>query len=215
MPTKAVEVHDTWFVSGLCGTASNDLSARDVFVPGERIFTIGSPAGRPLQPLYQMPPIGWFVSHVAAVSLGVARGALDELITLAQTKTPTFSTAVLADRPAAQIELARAEGSLAAARAFLYETVEDLWQTVRTGAQPTPRQIAMNRVAAASATDVGAAVARTVGVLAGGGAIFKASALQRHMRDADAIAHHFTVAPHVWEDAGRVLMGRSPTAPMF
>jgi hypothetical protein len=35
------------------------------------------------------------------------------------------------------------------------------------------------------------------------------------MRDAEAIAHHFTVAPYVWEDAGRVFMGRQPTAPMF
>jgi alkylation response protein AidB-like acyl-CoA dehydrogenase len=105
--------------------------------------------------------------------------------------------------------------SALAARAFLYETVEDLWRTVKAGAQPALRQIALNRIAAANAAEVGASVARTVGVLAGGSSIFKTSSLQRHMRDADAIAHHFTVAPHVWEDAGRVFMGRTPNAPMF
>jgi len=35
------------------------------------------------------------------------------------------------------------------------------------------------------------------------------------MRDAEAITHHFTVAPYVWEDAGRVFLGRQPSAPIF
>jgi alkylation response protein AidB-like acyl-CoA dehydrogenase len=215
MPSKEIQIHDTWFVSGLSGTASNDVSASDVFVPEHRVFMIGQPPADRPEPLYRMPPLGWFVSHVAAVALGIARGALDELVELAQTKLPTFSMAVLADKPVAQAELARAEAAVAGARAFLHETVEDLWRTVMTGAQPTPRQIALNRVAALNAAEVGASVARKVGVLAGGSSIFKTSAFQRHARDADAIAHHFTVAPHVWEDAGRVFMGRTPNAPMF
>jgi alkylation response protein AidB-like acyl-CoA dehydrogenase len=215
MPTSAIEIHDTWHVSGLCGTASNDISASDVLVPESRLFRIGDPAAARREPLYRLPEIGWFVSHLAVVSLGVARGALDELIELAQTKVPTFSTAVLADRPAAHLELARAEAALAAARAFLYQTIEDLWRVARAGERPTPRQVALNRIAAADAAQVGASVTRSAGVLAGGGSIFRTSSLQRHVRDADAVAHHFTVAPHVWEDAGRVFLGRAPTAPMF
>jgi alkylation response protein AidB-like acyl-CoA dehydrogenase len=215
IPTSAIEVHDTWFVSGLCGTGSNDLSAKDVFVPEQRIFKIGVPSGLRPEPLYRMPPIGWFVSHVAAVGLGIARGALDELVALAQTKLPTFSMAVLADKPAAQLEVARAEASLGSARAFFYETTEELWRTVAAANQPTLRQIALHRIATTNAAQVAASVARTASVLAGGTAIFKTSSLQRHARDADAVGHHFTVAPHVWEDAGRVLMGRTPTAPMF
>jgi hypothetical protein len=58
-------------------------------------------------------------------------------------------------------------------------------------------------------------VTRTVDVLAGGSSIYNRSALQRHMRDAEVILHHFTVAPCVWEDAGRIFLGRQPTAPMF
>ena len=215
LPVNAVEIRDTWHVSGLCGTGSNDVSARDVFVPEQRIFLIGDPTRQRPEPLYRMPVLGWFVSHIAAVSLGVARSALDEFIDLAQTKVPTFSTAVSADRAVAQVELARAEAALAGARAFLHATVEDLWRTVSTGGQPTSRNVALNRVAAANAVEVGAGVTRTASVLAGGSSIYAKSAFQRHMRDAEAIAHHFTVAPHVWEDAGRVFMGRQPTAPMF
>jgi alkylation response protein AidB-like acyl-CoA dehydrogenase len=215
MPVSAVAIHDTWFASGLCGTGSQDVTASDVVVPDRHLFHVGDPGPQRPEPLYRMPALGWFVSHVAAASLGIARGALDELIELAQTKLPTFSQEVVADRAAAQLELARAESAVGSARAFLHETVGELWNVLAAGGTPTPRQVALNRVAAANATDVGATVARTASVLAGGSSILAKSSLQRHMRDAEAIAHHFTVAPHVWEDAGRVFMGRAPRAPMF
>jgi alkylation response protein AidB-like acyl-CoA dehydrogenase len=215
MRVDEVAVHDTWFVSGLCGTGSHDVSARDVFVPEQRLFLVADGAHTRPEPLYRLPALGWFVAHVAAASLGMARGALDELMDLAPKKKPTMSQVVLADKPAAQIELARAEATLGASRAFLHDAVEQVWQAVKAGQEPTPRQRAFLRMACAQAAETGAAVTRTAHVLAGGGAILASSPLQRHMRDADALAHHFTVSPHVWEDAGRVLLGRPTTAPMF
>jgi alkylation response protein AidB-like acyl-CoA dehydrogenase len=70
-------------------------------------------------------------------------------------------------------------------------------------------------MAAAHAADTGAVAARTASVLAGARAIASASPLQRHVRDSEALTHHFTVSRSVWEDAGRVLLGRQPTAPVF
>ena len=215
MPVGEVVVHDTWHVSGLCGTGSHDVSAADVFVPEQRTFALLDPAGHRPEPLYQMPPLGQFVYQLASVGLGIARGALDELAALAQTKVPTLYTAVLADRPAVQVALARAEAALGGARAFLYDTVEDLWQTVSAGRAPSERQLALSRAAATHAVETAATVARTACTLGGGGALYASSSLQRHARDAEAMTHHFTVAPHTWEEAGRVLLGRRPVAPVF
>jgi hypothetical protein len=39
--------------------------------------------------------------------------------------------------------------------------------------------------------------------------------MQRYARDAEVITHHFTVAPHSWEEAGRVFLRRQPTTPVF
>lgn len=215
MPVRDVQVHDTWYVSGLCGTGSDDFSVADLFVPRHRVFALLDPSGHRPEPLYQMPPLTLFVFQLVCVSLGIARSALDELTELAQTKVPSLYTAVLADKPVAQIELAHAEAALGGARALLYATMEELWDAVSSGGTPTPRQLAIARVAAMQAVETAAAVTRTASTLGGGSSIYSTSSLQRHLRDAEAVTHHFTVAPHVWEEAGRVLLGRAPTVPVF
>ena len=215
MPVADVEILDTWHVSGLCGTGSHDFSAADVFIPEQRIFALLDPSSHRPEPLYQMPPLAMFVFQLVSVSLGIARSALDELTEFAQTKVPSMHMAVLADKPIAHVEVARAEAALGGARSFLYDTVDDIWQTVSAGREPTRRQIALGRIACIQTAETGATVARTSSTLAGGASIYLTSSLQRHARDAEAITHHFTVAPHTWEEGGRVLFGRAPTIPVF
>ena len=215
MPVQDLQVHDTWYVSGLSGTGSTDFSATDLFVPEHRIFALLDPTGHRPEPLYRMPSLSLFVFQVACVSLGIARAALDELTELALTKVPTMYQTVLADRPVAQVELARAEAALGSARALLYTTADDMWRTVQAGREVTSRQLALARIACMQAAETGAAVTKTANTLAGGSSIYTRSSLQRHARDAEAITHHFTVAPHVWEEAGRVLLGRQPNVPAF
>lgn len=215
MPVSEGEIHDTWYVSGLCGTGSNDFSATDVFIPDDRTFILLAPIGRRPEPLYQVPAITHFVFHVPCVALGIARAALDEVRELTATKVPTLYTSVLADKAVAHLEIARAEVALGSARAFLYETAESIWETVRRGDAPSPRQIALGRAAATNAAETAATVAAAASRLAGGTAIASSSPVQRHERDTSAVAHHFTMAPHTWEEAGRVLLGRNTIAPAF
>jgi alkylation response protein AidB-like acyl-CoA dehydrogenase len=215
LPVANVTIHDTWYVSGLCGTGSNDFSATDVFVPDRRIFRLLDPTDHRKEPLYQMPPVGMFVFQVVCVSLGIARAALDELTEMAQTKFPTLYQQVLADKPVVQIDVARAEAELGGARAFLFESVGELWDTIRAGKTPTLRQIAQGRIAATHAAETAARVTGAANRLAGGSAIYTGSPMQRHARDAEAVTHHFTVAPHSWEEAGRVFLRRPPTTPVF
>ena len=215
IPVQEVEIEDTWRVSGLCGTGSQHFRVADVFVPDSRIFALLDPSGHRPEPLYQMPPLGFFVAQFACVGLGIARAALDEVTGLAATKVPSLYMEPLARRPAAQIDLARAEAALGAARAYLYATTEDLWEVLKSGGTPTRRQIALARAAETQAVETAAAIARTASTLAGGGALYLASALQRHVRDTEAMTHHFTVAPPTWEQAGRVLLGDDPGVPAF
>lgn len=209
-----MEIHDTWHVSGLCGTGSHDVSCEDVFIPEQRSFSLFNPEARP-EALYQMPGLSIVAPPVAAVGLGIARAALDELCELAQAKTPALSMVPLPQKPVMQVELARAEGELGSARTFLHETVDDVWRAVLGGNQPAARQLALVRIASNQATETSARVARMASTLAGGTSVYTASSLQRHARDADVLTHHMTQSPHVWEDAGRTLLGLDRLAPIF
>jgi alkylation response protein AidB-like acyl-CoA dehydrogenase len=215
LPVSDMTIHDTWYVSGLCGTGSTDVSCEDVFIPQHRVFSLLSDTPLLPQPLYRMPQLATVAPLTAVVALGIARAALDELEELAPSKTPALSMVPLSQKPVGQIEIARAEGELRAARALLYETVGDIWQTVSSGGDVSPRQEALCRIAANLASETGARIARLASTLAGGSAVYNTSAFQRHARDADVITHHMTQSLHAWEDAGRVLMGLEPLAPIF
>ena len=215
VPVREVAIHDTWYVSGLRGTGSQDFSVKDIFVPHQRVFNLFDESGYRPEPLYQMPSVHLFVFQLVSVSLGIARAALDEVAALSVSKVPTLYEQPLADRPMAQIELARGEAALAAARSLLFEVAAEMWEIAQRGGKPTSRQLALGRAAAIQVAETAAAATRTASVLGGGGAIYQTSSLQRHMRDAEAITHHFTVAQHVWEEAGRVLLGRQPNTPVF
>ena len=216
LPVTEIEIHDTWYVNGLKGTGSNDFTGKDVFVPAHRTFHMFDPTNwsRPEDPATRTDIAG-FAAMVANVGLGIARGAIDELIELAGGKMPTMSMTSLANKPSTQIEVARLEAKLGGARAFLYDSVEDLWDTLLTGEKFTPRQNALVRLAASEAARVGAAVANRVSTIAGGTSLYLKSPIQRMQRDADAVTHHFVLAPSVLEDAGRVLLGMEPTSPVF
>lgn len=215
LPVADVTLDDTWHVSGLRGTGSVDVSVKGTFVPERRVFVLLDSSSHRREPLFQMPPLGLFVYQLAAVGLGIARAALDELREALETKVPTLYTAPAAERPLAQAGYARAEAALAAARALLYATVDDIWQAVSGGQAPSARQIALARAASTHAVETVAEITRTANTLAGGSSLYASSSLQRHARDAEAMTHHFTVAPHTWEDAGRVLLGRAPAAAVF
>ncbi len=118
-PADDVAIADTWYSHGLCGTGSNDFSIDDAFVPVGR--SVEPLRAAPTEPsmLGRFPTFSLLASGVAAVLLGIARRAVEEIVTLAGNKTPMFGPKRLAEFAIAQIEIARAEASIGAARAFL------------------------------------------------------------------------------------------------
>jgi alkylation response protein AidB-like acyl-CoA dehydrogenase len=202
-----VEIVDTWHVSGLRGTGSHDIAVESVRAPLARSASLITETPRERGPLYAFPPFGLLAVAIAAVALGTARGALDDVVALARAKTPTLSTRKLADRPATQTDLARAEASLHAARALLREAIDACWQAAATDGEIPLDLRASLRMAATHATEASAAAVDTAWRLAGGSAIYEDSPLQRRFRDVHAATQHMVVGPATWELAGRVLLG--------
>jgi indole-3-acetate monooxygenase len=205
-PASEVLLHDTWHVAGLRGTGSHDIEFRAVRVPKEHSASVF--ADRPVQsgPLYAFPLFGLLAVAIAGTALGIARGALDELVELAQRKRPSGGQRRLAERPTIQSDLAQAEASLRAARLLLLDSVDRAWeQAAASGEVSVPGRAAL-RLAATHATATAAEVTNVVFRLAGASAIYETSALQRRFRDVNVATQHMLVAPATWELTGRLLM---------
>jgi alkylation response protein AidB-like acyl-CoA dehydrogenase len=198
---------DGWHVSGLCGTGSGAVEVRGLRVPRERSVSLVADAPRESGPLYRMPPFGLLAQGIAAVMLGNARAAIDDLVSLAGAKRPQGSRRSLAERAGAQAELARAEAALRSARAYCDDAVGAAWTRACAGDPPDLRERAAMRLSATAATRTAADVARAMYDLGGGTSVFESSPLQRRFRDAHVGTQHAMVAPATFELAGRVLMG--------
>jgi len=201
------EVLDTWHVSGLRGTGSHDMEVHDVRVPAERTTSLLTDSPIERGPLYAFPVFGLLALSIAGVTLGIARASLDDIADLAGAKTPTLSSRRLAERVATQSGVARAEGSLRAARELLYAEIERGWAQARLEGSVSVAQRAALRLAATHATSASAGVVDTAYELGGGTSIYETSPLQRRFRDVHAATQHMLVGPATWELTGRVLLG--------
>lgn len=191
---------DTWNTSGLRGTGSHDLEVTDVFVPAARTFSMVR--DRPRDGGYELPFFGVLASGVAAVGLGIARAALDEVIALVKEKKLPGGKKPIASRELVQIEIARAEARLGAARALLFAALGD---AVAGGDAVLPR--ARLRLAACHAATEAAAVTSVAYDTGGGSAIYARHPLQRQFRDAHVVTHHIMVSSTALATAGRILLG--------
>ena len=205
VPASQVEFIDTWHVSGLSGTGSTDFAIRDVLVP--ETHAVGLGVDRPLPgPLYTFPQFGLLGMGIAAVALGLARAAIEELIEIAGGKTPSGSARPLAARPAAQTEVAQAEATLRSARAFYYEAIDTAWQEALDGALSTDRRRDI-RLATTHATHACAQAVDRMYNLGGGTSVYRRSPLQRIFRDVHVATQHMMVGPSTLELTGRLLLG--------
>ena len=210
-----VVVEDTWHVSGLRGTGSQHIRAEAVRVPAE--WTCDPMTGEPCVDLAvaRVPAPALVALSVSRVALGIAAGALDDIIVLAGDKVPLLSPGTLATSPTFHHGLAEADARLRSSRAMLDDTVGAIWSTAVSGAAFTNEVRARARLDAAWAVRQATRVVQFAYHAGGGTALYDGSPLQRRLRDVHAVSQHFIVRPDVLAAAGSVLAGLDPPGPVF
>ena len=143
---------------------------------------------------------------VSAVMLGIAGGAIDDVMALATDKVPTGSRRTLAERPSVQDAVARSTAQLEAARTYLHFESDRGWERARHG-EIDPMTRTRLRMAATHAADASTEVVERMFRVAGGTAIYRTSRLEQRLRDINTAAQHMMVAQPTWEMAGRALLG--------
>lgn len=206
-PADKASLPDTWNVTGLCGTGSGDMIVDELLIPAEHSLSLA--AGKPIADgaLYTFPVFGLLAIGIAAVSLGNARAAINDLKDLAAEKKPQGSSKTIGQRSTSQMLMAQAEADLQSARAFLFDSVNTAYELAQTNGEISLATRADVRLAATNAVRRGADVARSMYDLAGGSSVFLSSSLQRRMRDAHVATQHMMVSPQTYELIGRVGFG--------
>jgi alkylation response protein AidB-like acyl-CoA dehydrogenase len=206
VPVAEAELLDTWHVRGMRGTGTHHFSVTDVFVPAER--TVLSATAKLLEngPLYKIPRTLAFASGDAAVALGMARTCLDTFVELAGAKTPRAMQALLRDQSMVQVSVGQAEAALRSGRAFLMETVRDIWDEATAGAVSLERR-AVLRLATTHGIRLAAQVIDTVYNAAGATAAYEGHLIQRHFQDIHVITQHLQGRMAHYELVGRHWLG--------
>jgi len=219
-PREAVTIHDVWHTLGMRGTGSNDWSVNGAFVPEPLVVSIVT-APPWSGTLYRIPRTVVTALHFSAVAAGVARGAIDYLTELAQTKTAVFERrysvqhSLLRERVQTQEAVARAEVLLESARAYRSRMIAEVWETAERGEPITVQQRARMRLAGTNLAECAIRVVDMMFQAAGTTAIDEMNPLARALRDVHVIAQNIAVYALNWEHGGRVLLGLDPGTPIW
>jgi alkylation response protein AidB-like acyl-CoA dehydrogenase len=125
----------------------------------------------------------------------------------------TLSTALLRDRPMVQARIGEAEAMVNAARAYVFDAVGRLWETLCAGEAPSDRLVMQARLALVHAMHESVRAVDKVFHAAGTNAIYTRHPLERAFRDVHVALQHGAALPSYFESAGKVLLGLRPGDP--
>lgn len=206
-PIEHAELIDNWNPIGLRGTASDGYTVDNVFVAEAYSTTREDPELRTVRgPLYAFTMQGLYAVGVAGVALGLARGMLDAFVALALEKTPRGQVR-LADSANVQAEVARCEASIESARAWLTETLRELYASAPESTSIDVAARARVRLGSAHAIQNAIDVADKTYRLAGVSAIFPDSPFERRFRDMHTLSQQIQARVGHFESVGKVMFG--------
>jgi len=154
-----------------------------------------------------MPIYSRLAYNKVGVATGITMKAIKSFIQLATQKKPRGSANLLKDRVEAQNAVADAERILGSARSYVFEQVNDIWDTVENGELPTDRQKALLQLACSGAANETVHAVEKLVSAAGASANFMSSPLERCLRDIGVVRQHIMVSPQHNPAIGRVLLG--------
>ena len=210
-PADAARIVDNWDTLGMRGTGSHDIAIEDLFVPERHAWRMSPMAtaartGPFAGPLYEMTP--WLpIATLGPIGIGVGQAAIDELVTLATQKTPSYLTTTLRDKEVAQANVARARAHVGAARCYLHDAMRTVWEAAVDRRRPTLEEGLELQLAVCNAMETGSKVVNLVHDTVGTSGIRRNQRFEQLYRDARTISQHTFGSVARYESSGKVFFG--------
>lgn len=212
MLVRAADVQwtDIWDTVGLRGTASDQFALTNHFVPHDhsmsRDYAQPAKERREPGPLYRMSAMTCYETGFAGVALGIARGALDCFIDTARTKVVRGGRSPIRDSAVVQTNLAQAEIGIRSARAYLLQSLAEIWQRVCAGEELAVPDRILIRGASTHAIHKAREAVDFAYNAAGATAIFGSHPLERRFRDIHTVTQQLQGRLSHFETVGAWMM---------
>ncbi|KXF55617.1 monooxygenase [Rhodococcus sp. SC4] len=203
VPRSDYRIHDVWDVVGMRGTASNEISAEEVFVPDYRIkrnyetAQLRGPGQKVNRgPLYRLPFATLFTTAVAAPGVGVVAGCYERYLTFMRERVRlSLGGGRFVDDQFAQVAVARASSEIDAAILQMDRNVRELWELAEAGDElPMGLRLRVRRDQV-RATERALDAIDLLFKTAGGSSLSRGNAIERSWRDAHAGSVHVANEP--------------------
>lgn len=209
-PADQAQIRDTWDTIGLRGTASDSYTITDLFVPEAFTGTRSDPTLRRIPgPLYAFPQQSLYAVGVAGGALGIGREMLNQFIELAAEKAP-LGRERLADSATVQSRVAECNARLGAAKAYVLETLDEIYANADDVAPIEVPDRARVRLACVHAIHAAIEVADYTYKAAGVDSIFPGSPFERRFRDIHTLSQQIQSRDAHYETIGQVLLDNPP-----
>ena len=213
VPVELLEIEDTWDSVGLRGTGSHHVSATNVPIGLDRCCTFADrpwPAGT----MWRLPIYSILLPTLAAVPLGIARGALDEIARQVR-EGRTARRGQLADDPIGMAEYAvRTQDCERRAPRSTKPSTKPA--SVPAAAELIDRVLqARILVACLHACDTAVAATSVAHQLGGGAAAYTGSPLLRALDDVQAARQHLLFSHKHLPELAKPLTGLDAGYPPF
>jgi 3-hydroxy-9,10-secoandrosta-1,3,5(10)-triene-9,17-dione monooxygenase len=221
VPREDGRIEDTWHVSGLRGTGSNDIVIDEpVFVPAHRwVPMLGHyPEGVAAhgRGSYGVPIPSLIPWTLITPLIGMAQGALNAYEDKTRTRLTAISHQQVSHAAGAQMRIAEAAAALDAARALARQDIRELIERGGRLDTFTEEDRVRFRRDHAYVGNLAYDATMMLARASGAGSILETHPMQRFMRDAHAAAMHMVAS---WDDQaeayGRVRMGLEPNSQFF
>lgn len=211
---EQVQFIDNWQTSGLRGTGSFEFTCKALALPGDQVADAGLPATFD-NDITRVPSALLFACSFASVALGVAQGALDDVLEIARGKLPRYAALHLRDDPDVQRFIGKAQARWRSARAYLHATIQEVFASVRDNNSITHAERAALRMCGTHVIRECADVLDLTYKVAGSTGIYQDHTLQRRFQDMHVITQHVQARESYFALLGRyAISGNYETGPM-
>ena len=210
-PKTSAVITDIWHTLGLRGTASNEYTIKDLFIPAKHTLLRDKAVDRREQgPLYRFTGNQLYASGFAGVGLGIARGLIDAFLALPAEKVSRGASRPMRENNVVQSQLAQSEARWHSARAFLHTTLDEIWDHVVQHGEMTEQQAAQLRLASTWAINQSREAVNTLFHCAGSIAVFEDQPFERRLRDIHTVSQQSQGRQLHYESVGQIMFGMKP-----